>query len=76
MEGDEKLLALESKETLIDIIRGQCVVADQLETLVRKSRTWCVCVDPENCDQHWPDNLPTKCRAQALKLPRPDRAQA
>ncbi len=48
--------------------------AEQLETLVRKSLAigtnvrWCICVDPENCDQRQAEVLPRACRAHGLRL--------
>lgn len=46
---------------------------EQLETLLRKSLAigvnlrWCICADPENCDQL--DSSVRVCRASALRLP-------
>lgn len=51
------------------------LTAEQYEALVRKSLAigvnvrWCICFDPENCDQRELDRQVTRCcRAHALKL--------
>jgi hypothetical protein len=50
------------------------LTAEQLETLLRKSvadyppkMRWCICVDPENCDQRL--SGVRECRASKLGLP-------